>query len=187
MNNNDENKETTRSIQLVTFSVGQEEYGVHIEDVEGVIRIPEITHLPQTESFLKGVINLRGDIIPVIDMRERFNMESVEYSQTTRVINVKINEKLIGLIVDTVSQVITMEEKDIEDTPDIIHGISKEYIEGIGKYNDLMIIILKIEKILTADEFKKISKATDKAAKKDEPQEESEKDEPQAAEVKKAV
>lgn len=158
------------TLQLVTFSLGNEEYGVHIEDVEGVIRIPEITHLPQTESFLKGIINLRGDIIPVIDMRERFNMESIEYTQTTRVINIKIKDKLVGLIVDTVSQVIVLNKEDIEDAPDIIHGISKEYIEGIGKYNDSMIIILKIEKVLTAEEIKKINKAVDKVSKKEDRQ-----------------
>ena len=78
MSSEKDQKAASRTIQLVTFSVGDEEYGVHIEDVEGVIRIPAITHLPQTEDFLKGVINLRGDIIPVIDMRERFKMEALE-------------------------------------------------------------------------------------------------------------
>lgn len=159
-----ENQEELRSnanmIQLVSFSLGSEEYGVHIEDVEGVIRIPEITHLPQTESFLKGVINLRGDIIPVIDMRERFNMESMEYTNVTRVINIKINNKLVGLIVDNVSQVVVLDKSDIEDAPDIIHGISKEYIEGIGKFEERMIIILRMQKVLTAEEIKKIEKAT---------------------------
>lgn len=152
------------TIQLVTCMIGKEEYGVHIEEVEGVIRIPSITHLPQTEDFLKGVINLRGDIIPVIDMRERFNMESMEYTQTTRVINVKIMDRLIGLIVDTVTQVIVLEKKEIEDAPDIISGISKEYIEGIGKSNDSMIIILNLSKVLTAEEMKKISNATETTA-----------------------
>lgn len=151
-------------IQLVKFTVGKEEYGVHIEDVEGVIRIPQITKLPQTIDYLKGVINLRGDIIPVIDMRERFNLDAQGYTQTTRVINLKINDKLVGLIVDAVSQVIVMETHDIEETPDIINGISREYIEGIGKSDDAMIIILKTVKIISSEEAEKIDQVLDKAS-----------------------
>lgn len=167
-NSRDMDTKVGENIQLVTFSVDKEEFGLHIGDVEGIIRIPEITHLPQTCNFLKGVINLRGDIIPVIDMRERFGMENKEYSNTTRVINVKIENKLIGLIVDDVSQVITIDKKEIEDAPDIINGISKEYIEGIGKNGEDMIIVLKIDKILSSDEFKKLPQVDEKATPKKE-------------------
>ncbi len=154
-------KTSSRAIQVVSFTVGEEEYGVHIEDVQEVVRMPEITHLPQTIDFIKGVINLRGNIIPVIDMRERFNMEGKLYTAITRVIVIKLEDKLAGMIVDAVSQVLVLNEEDIEEAPDIIHGISKEFIEGIGKVNDDLIIILNIQKILTAEETKKIKDIPD--------------------------
>ncbi len=144
---------TSKNFQLVSFTVGKEEYGVHIGEVQEIVRMPEITHLPQTQSFIKGVINLRGNIIPVIDMRERFKMESTVYNEMTRVIVVRISEKMVGMIVDTVSQVLEMSDADIEEAPDIISGLSKEYIEGIGKINDSMIIVLKIDKLLSSDEL----------------------------------
>ncbi len=163
---NDKQKSAVETVQLVTFSVGAEEYGIYIEEIREVVRIPAITHLPETESFLKGVINLRGNIIPVIDMRERFQMEALEYSQTTRVIVVSMDNKLVGLIVDNVSQVVVLNKEDIEEAPDIIHGISREYIEGIGKSNGTMIIILKIDNVLTAEEIQNIKKVTEKGTKK---------------------
>ena len=142
-----------KNFQIVSFTVGKEEYGVHINDVQEIIRIPEITHLPQTQHFIKGVINLRGNIIPVIEMRERFKMETAGYNDMTRVIIVRSGEKLIGMIVDTVSQVLEMNDSEIEEAPDIINGLSKDYIEGIGKINDTMIIILKIAKVTVSEEI----------------------------------
>lgn len=163
-----EQKVSSQTIQLVSFTVGKEEYGVHIEDVQEIVRMPEITHLPQTPDFIKGVINLRGNIIPVIDMRERFNMEAKEYTYVTRVIVIKLEKKLVGMIVDTVSQVLVLNEDDIDEAPDIIHGISKEFIEGIGKVNDQLIIILDITKVLTAEEIKKIAMVGGEASQKKE-------------------
>jgi purine-binding chemotaxis protein CheW len=148
------------TIQLVTFTVGKEEYGVRIEEVQEIVRMPEITRLPQTESFIKGVINLRGNIIPVIDMRERFNLEKKDYSDMTRVIVVRIEEKLTGLIVDDVAQVLEIGLSEIEEAPEIITGRSKEFIAGIGKINDLMIIIIDTKKILTNSEISAVGKAS---------------------------
>ena len=156
------------SIQLVSFSVGNEKYGVHIEQVQEIIRMPGITHLPQTEDYIKGIINLRGNIIPIIDMRTRFQMESVDYSAVTRVIVLGIQDKLIGIVVDSVSKVLELAEKEIEEAPDIINGLSKEYIEGIGKIDDNLIIILEADKVLTAEEIKILSEATEKAIQKKE-------------------
>ncbi len=158
----------SNSTQLVSFSVGKEYYGVHIEEVQEIIRMPEITHLPQTEDYIKGIINLRGNIIPIIDMRTRFHMESRDYSEITRVIVLSIQEKLVGIVVDSVSKVLELPEKDIEEAPDIIHGLAKEYIEGVGKLDEKMIIILKPDKVLTAEEIKIISEAAEKAVRKKE-------------------
>ncbi len=154
------------STQLVSFTVGKEYYGVHIEEVQEIIRMPEITHLPQTEEYIKGIINLRGNIIPIIDMRTRFHMESLNYSEITRVIVLSIQNKLVGIIVDSVSKVLELADKDIEDAPEIIHGLAKEYIEGVGKLDEKMIIILKADKVLTAEEIKILTEVTEKAMKK---------------------
>lgn len=152
-------KAAKSTFQIVTFAVGKEEYGLRIEEVQEIVRMPEITRLPQTAAFIKGVINLRGNIVPVIDMRERFRLEKVEYTETTRVIVVRIGEKLTGLIVDNVSQVVEIEHSEIEDAPDIISGRSREFISGIGKLNDQMIIIIDTAKILTDEEINEVEKA----------------------------
>jgi purine-binding chemotaxis protein CheW len=157
--------------QFVSFSVGNEDYGVHIEQVQEIIRMTEITALPQTDSYVKGIINLRGNIIPIIDMRTKFNMDAMNYSELTRVIVVNMKEKLVGIVVDSVSRVLELPENEIEAPPDIINGLSREYIDGIGKIDDNMIIILKIDEVLSADEIKRISAAAVKKAKKKEKEE----------------
>jgi purine-binding chemotaxis protein CheW len=165
MNLHQEGSDLSSSVQLVSFRVGNEQYGIHIRQVQEIIRMPEITQLPQTDDFIKGIINLRGNIIPIIDMRTRFNMEENEYSELTRVIVLSLDEKFIGIVVDSVSKVLELPDGAIEDAPDIINGLSKEYIEGVGKIDENMIIILKAEKVLTADEIKKLEKTTKKAVK----------------------
>jgi purine-binding chemotaxis protein CheW len=165
MNLNQTEENYLKSIQLVSFSVGKENYGVHIEDVQEIIRMPDITRLPQTEEYIKGIINLRGNIIPIIDMRTRFHMEAKEYTEVTRVIVLSIQNKLVGIVVDSVSKVLELADKEIEDAPEIIHGLAKEYIEGVGKIDESMIIILKADKVLTAEEIKIITEAAEKAMK----------------------
>ncbi|MCK5223286.1 purine-binding chemotaxis protein CheW, partial [Candidatus Calescamantes bacterium] len=127
--------------------------------IQRVIRLPEITRLPQTPDFIKGVINLEGEVVPIIDMHERFGLEKREYDTSTRVIIVKLMEKDVGMIVDSVSQVRVVMNKEIEKVTEVISGISKEYIAGIAKISDSMVILLKIEKILTSKEFTVVSKA----------------------------
>lgn len=161
----EEKSSSSETVQLVSFTVENEEYGVHISDVESVIRLPDITRLPQTPDFIKGVINLRGNVIPVIDMRERFGLETTEYLSTTRVMVMKIKNRLIGMIVDTVSQVIVLNNDDIEEAPEIVSGLSREYIEGIGKAANRMIIILKIDRVLTTEEIRKVKKAAERGVK----------------------
>ena len=161
MSLSNEKTKSDTTTQLVSFTVGKEKYGVHIGQVQEIIRMPEITHIPQTEDYIKGIINLRGNIIPIIDMRTRFNMDAKDYSELTRVIVLGILDKLVGIVVDSVSKVIELPENDIEDAPDIINGLSKEYIEGVGKMDDDMIIILDADKVLTAEEIKILSEAAE--------------------------
>lgn len=138
--------------QLISFMVGKEEYGLEILTVKEVIRIREITRIPKAPVFVKGIINLRGDVIPIIDLREKFGLEIQEYTTMTRVIIVEVDGKSIGMVVDSVSQVIRIEKDQVEPPPPLIGGISAEYLRGVGKIGEKLIIMLNIDKILTVDE-----------------------------------
>lgn len=138
--------------QLISFMVGKEEYGLEILTVKEVIRIREITRIPKAPVFVKGIINLRGDVIPIIDLREKFGLEIQEYTTMTRVIIVEVDGKSIGMVVDSVSQVIRIAQSEVEPPPPLIGGISAEYLRGVGKIGEKLIIMLNIDKILTVDE-----------------------------------
>ena len=138
--------------QLISFSIGEENYGVDIQKVKEVIRNREITRLPKTPSFIMGVINLRGDVIPILDLRDRFCLEHREYNEMTRVIVVEVDDRSIGMVVDSVSHVLRIEQAEIEPPPPIAGGISQEYLHGVGKIGEKLIVLLNIDKILTVEE-----------------------------------
>jgi purine-binding chemotaxis protein CheW len=138
--------------QLISFEVGEEEYGLEILGVKEVIRIREITRLPRAPSFVKGIINLRGDVIPIIDLRDRFGLEHQEYTAMTRVIVVDVEGRLVGMVVDAASQVMRIPADQIEQPPPIVGGLSAEYIKGIGKLDDRLVILLDIDRILSNEE-----------------------------------
>ncbi len=138
--------------QLISFVVGDEEYGLDILRVKEVIRIREITRLPRAPSFVKGIINLRGDVIPIIDLRDRFGLEHKDYTETTRVIVVDVDGKLVGMVVDAASQVVRIPNDQIDPPPPIVGGLSAEYIRGVGKLDERLVILLNIERILSQQE-----------------------------------
>ncbi len=144
--------------QLISFAIGDEDYGVDIQTVKEVIRHREITRLPKAPAFVKGVINLRGDVIPIMDLRERFNMEQQEYTSMTRVIVVEVDGRSIGMVVDSVSHVIRIDESQIVPPPPCVGKISEEYIRGVGKVGEKLIVLLHITKILTAEEKVELEK-----------------------------
>lgn len=144
--------------QLISFVVGEEEYGLGILKVKEVIRIREITRIPKAPTFVKGIINLRGDVIPIIDLREKFGLNQKEYTSMTRVIVVEVEGKLIGMVVDAVSQVIRVPSDQIEPPPPVVGGLSEEYIKGVGKIGERLIILLNIKKILTTEEKLELDK-----------------------------
>jgi purine-binding chemotaxis protein CheW len=139
-------------VQLIGFYVGAEEYGLEILRVKEIIRIKEITRLPKSPEFVKGIINLRGDVIPIIDLGEKFGLEKKDYSQMTRVIVVEIEGQMVGMVVDSVSQVLRISSDQIEPPPMMIGGLSREYVHGVGKVGDRLVILLNIDLILSADE-----------------------------------
>lgn len=139
--------------QYVSFLIGSETYGVSVLLVQEIIGMTEITHVPKTLEFVKGVINLRGTVVPVLDMRSKFKMETLEYGSSTIIIIVEVNNRLIGMIVDSVSDVLSIPVKSIQDTPHFSTQIETDYILGIGQSNDDLVIILNVDKIIATDDF----------------------------------
>lgn len=137
--------------QLVVFSLLNEDYGIDIYKVQEIIQYRDITFVPKAPPFVKGVINLRGKIIPVIDLKERFNLQEKEITPDTRIIVVEISSQIVGLIVDSVTEVLRIPRDSIEPPPPVT-TIGADFIEGVGKLDERLIIILDIDKILTKEE-----------------------------------
>lgn len=138
--------------QMVVFGLGREEYGVEITEVQEIVRLQEITKIPNTPEFVEGVVNLRGKVIPLIDMKKRFGLEQTERTGDNRIIVINVHNSIIGVIVDYVSEVLRISDDRIEQPPAIVKGIGKEYLKGIGKISDRLLILLDLEKILSSDE-----------------------------------
>ncbi len=144
-------KMSDETVQIISFKVGDEEYGLEILKVKEVIKVTDITKLPKAPSFVKGVVNLRGDVIPIIDLREKFGLGKAEKSDANRVIVVEIDGKSVGMAVDSVSHVIRINENQI-DNPPLVGGMSGDYIRGVVKLGDRLIVLINVEKILTSEE-----------------------------------
>ncbi|MDY6969648.1 MAG: chemotaxis protein CheW [Spirochaetota bacterium] len=151
-----DDNEPEEEAQHVTFLIGNETYGVEVLKVQEIIGMTEITHVPNTSYFMEGIINLRGSVVAVIDLRKKFKMEEREYDNFTVIIIVEVNEKLIGMIVDSVSDVANIPVSTMQSTPQFTSNIETEFIKGIGQVDDSLVIILNVDKILTDEEFNTI-------------------------------
>lgn len=140
--------------KLIGFRLGDNLFGLDILKVKEIIPLPEITRLPNTDKWIKGIINLRGNIVSVVDMREQFDYPA-EITPDTKVIIVEKESKLVGLIVDEVVGVISIDEKDIDDRVKNIDAIEKKYIQALGKLEDELIIILDVDVLLTYEKDEK--------------------------------
>ena len=140
-----------QELQLVTFRLANEEYGLPITKVREINRLVPVTKLPQTPAFMEGIINLRGRIIPVIDLRKRFEMSVAAHDEDTRIIIVDISGEIVGVIVDAVTEVVRLNTANIEPSPATV-AVESQYIEGVGKIDDRLIILLNIDKVLTNQE-----------------------------------
>jgi purine-binding chemotaxis protein CheW len=149
--------------QFISFSVGEEDYGLELLRVKEVIRVREITWLPKAPSFVKGIINLRGDVIPIIDLRDKFGLGSREHTATTRVIVVEVDSRLMGMVVDSASQVVRIPADQIDPPPPVLGGFSREFITGVGKLEEKLVILLNADAVLTVEEKEALS-ALDTAA-----------------------
>jgi purine-binding chemotaxis protein CheW len=142
--------------QYVTFSIDEDEFGIEILKVQEIIGYTKSTHVPNTPEFVSGVINLRGVIIPVIDIRKKFSMQEKEYNKYTVIIVIEVASKTMGIIVDAVSDVLSLEQKNIQNVPEF-NKFHSDYIKGMGKVKEKLIILLDINKILSYDEYKRIN------------------------------
>lgn len=139
---------STNELQLVVFKLGKEEYGVSILQVQEIKRITDITRVPHTPDYIKGVMNLRGSVLPVLDLKKRLNLSAQEYTDDTRIIIVKVDEITVGIIVDAVSEVLTINQESIEPPQTVAGGGITNYLSGVGKLDDRLLILLNLEAII---------------------------------------
>ena len=149
--------QTEELLQLVSFNIGQEEFGLDIQSIQEINRMVDITRVPNAPEFVSGVINLRGKVIPIIDLRKRFGFPSKEYDKNTRIIVVELNGMVVGFIVDAVSEVLRIPKSITEPPPSIVAGIGSEYITAVAKLENRLLILLDLERILKDKEKQQLS------------------------------
>ncbi|MCX6155063.1 MAG: chemotaxis protein CheW [Candidatus Kapabacteria bacterium] len=142
----------SEELQLVSFHIGEEEYAVDILNIQGINRMVEVTKIPNSPDYVEGIINLRGTVIPIIDLRKRLGLPRKEYDKDTRFIVVEIMHKVIGFIVDNVHEVLRINKNLTEEPPHMVSSVDSEFITAVGKLSDRLLILLDIEKILTHKE-----------------------------------
>lgn len=155
----DKKQESSELLQLVSFKIGNEEFGVDILKVQEINRMMQITKVPNAPNFVDGVINLRGRIIPIIDLRIRLGMVKREHDKSTRIVVVELDGKTVGFIVDEVSEVLRIPVNITEPPPPMVAGINADYITAVGKLEDRLLILLDMEKVLSDTEKKELEKA----------------------------
>src|SRR5579859_1448251 len=138
--------------QLVVFQLGAEFYGVDIARVHEIIRLQTITRVPRAPSFVEGVINLRGKVIPVVDLRRRFGLPTAEHSRASRIVVVEIGDQVVGIVVDAVSEVLRVNSASIEPPSPVVAGVDSEYISGIAKLPERLVILLDLDRVLAREE-----------------------------------
>ena len=152
-----ETSEDTQKGKFLTFSVGKESYGIEIKFVTEIIGIQDITEVPELPNYVRGIINLRGKIIPVIDVRLRFKKEQKEYNDRTCIVVIDVKETYVGLIVDHVAEVINIEDSNIVPPPDMKTGFHNRYVRGIGKVGNEVKLLLDCNKLLNDDDLESIN------------------------------
>ena len=140
------------SLQIVCFKIGKEEYGIDILQVQEILKLPKVTRLPKSIDYIMGVMDLRGKVIPIVDLSKKFKISSGNVEESNRAIVVDITGKKVGLGIDSVSHVIKVDSGDIEPPPPVVKGISGKYIVGIAKIESGFIVILDINKIFSKEE-----------------------------------
>nr|WP_204518415.1 chemotaxis protein CheW [Brevibacillus fulvus] len=148
--------EVTGEVKVIVFRLKDEEYGVEVEQVKSIEKFEHITRVPRTPAFVKGVVNLRGVVTPIIDLRKRFGLEETEYTEATRIIIVAVGELEVGLIVDAANDVIDIPVNAVEPPPEVVGGVEAAYLRGVAKLEKRLLILLNLDKVLNTDELKQL-------------------------------
>ncbi|WP_409340954.1 chemotaxis protein CheW [Paenibacillus sp. MBLB4367] len=144
----------SEEMKVIVFTLGSEEYGVEVEKVKTIERIMPMTRVPRTFHFVKGVINLRGVVTPIIDLRGRFGLEETEPTDQTRIIIINIKDIEVGLVVDSASDVIDVDSDSVEDPPEIVGGVKAKYLRGVARIGeDRLLVLLNLEEVLNKSEI----------------------------------
>lgn len=162
-------------VQLVVFRLYGESFGIEITKVREIIKPTEITHLPQTADYIEGVINLRGEVIPVVNLRTRFGLSRMDDEEEGRIIIVEIRDQKVGLIVDAVSEVLRLSSEQIGPAPTNVQGLKTNLLEGVGRQDDRLIILLSLEALFSTDDqlsFEQVTMRPEDLDQLDEPDDE---------------
>ena len=157
-----ERSHTIQVTQIVGFRLANEEYGLDIMRVQEIILIGAITEVPRVPDYVRGLINLRGQVIPIVDLRRRFSLPDTDQTEEQRIIVVNVHEKMIGILVDSVNQVTRVTADQIDPPPTSISGIDHEFITGLVKFDEHLVILLDIERLLTHAEGEALAELTEK-------------------------
>lgn len=145
--------EPSKGGEYLTFTLGEEEYGIDILKVQEIRGYDAVTKIANTPDFIKGVINLRGAVVPIVDLRIKFNLGRVEYDKFTVVIILNLEKRIVGIVVDGVSDVIALTTEQIRSVPELVSGIDTRYLVGLGSLEDRMLILVDIAKLMTSQEM----------------------------------
>ncbi len=152
-------EEKRNECQLVVFMLGEEEFGVDISQVREIVRVSQITYLPKAPVFIEGVVNLRGQVLAVINLSKKIGIAAKGIGERTRIIVVEVGENTVGMIVDSVSEVLRLSSEFIEEVPSIVKTeIPEHYLRGVGKLKDRLLVLLDLDKILTFEELQNVEK-----------------------------
>lgn len=160
MVNQKEEQERRPDIQVVVFRLKNEEFGVDIQQVREIIRLSDISHIPEAPAFIEGVINLRGEVVPVTDLSKLFHLSSKEkYDKTARIIIAEVNHQTIGILVDEVPEILRIPQDQIKKTPDIIaKKIKKDYFTGVGRVDERLLILMDVNRIFSVEQLGELTK-----------------------------
>ena len=150
--------EATSSMQLVSFRLADEEYGIEITKIREIILITEITQVPQTPDYVKGLINLRSTVIPVIDLRTRFDLPEAEDNDESRIMVLNVGSKTVGIVVDAVSEVLRISRDQIAPPPQSVAGLGREYLTGLVKLDDQPLTLLDIDELFPDEEITELTR-----------------------------
>ncbi|SHM93883.1 chemotaxis protein CheW [Gracilibacillus kekensis] len=148
--------------KTIVFKLNNQEYGANIDQILSIERLEEIVSLPQTSDFIKGIINLRGDVTPIIDLRTRLGMKELEPTEQTRVLIAKVQDVQVGLIVDEATDVIDISPEVVDDAPELVKGVDHRYMKGVAKLEERgMLLLLDLNHVLSLDELDEVQQVAE--------------------------